>query len=130
MGYGDFASTSSHLIPRALLARHGLVAGTDYKYVLLGAHDAVARAVQWVEVQAGGLSQAIFKSLVAKGSIDGNKIIVLAENDPIPNYPMAMQGYLAPELKTAIKTAFLELKDKEILKTFRAEGFVATDDHA
>jgi phosphonate transport system substrate-binding protein len=129
MGYGDFASTSSHLIPRALLARHGLIAGTDYKYVLLGAHDAVARAVQSGQVQAGGLSQAIFKSLVAKGSIDG-KIIVLAESDPIPNYPMVMQGYLAPELKTAIKTAFLELKDKEILKTFRAEGFVATDDHA
>jgi phosphonate transport system substrate-binding protein len=41
-----------------------------------------------------------------------------------------MQGYLAPELKAAIRTAFIELKDKEILKTFRAEGFTATDDHA
>jgi phosphonate transport system substrate-binding protein len=130
MGYGDFASTSSHLIPRALLARHGIFADIDYKYVLLGAHDAVARAVQSGQVQAGGLSREIFKSLVAKGSIDGDKVIVLAESDPIPNYPLAMQGYLAPELKTAIKAAFLELKDKEILKTFRAEAFVATDDHA
>jgi phosphonate transport system substrate-binding protein len=130
MGYGDFASTSSHLIPRALLARHGIFADTDYKYVLLGAHDAVARAVQSGQVQAGGLSQEIFKSLLAKGSIDGDKVIVLAESDPIPNYPITMQGYLVPELKTAIKAAFLELKDKEILKTFRAEAFVATDDHA
>ena len=130
MGYGDFASTSSHLIPRALLARHGIFADTDYKYVLLGAHDAVARVVQSGQVQAGGLSQEIFKSLVAKGSIDGDKVIVLAESDPIPNYPMTMQGYLAPELKSAIKAAFLELKDKDILKTFRAEAFVATDDHA
>jgi phosphonate transport system substrate-binding protein len=130
MGYGDFASTSSHLIPRALLARNGLFGDTDYKYVLLGAHDAVARAVQSGQVQAGGLSQEIFKSLVAKGSIDGTKVIVLAESDPIPNYPVAMQGYLAKELKAAIKTAFLELNDQEILKTFRAEGFTATDDHA
>jgi phosphonate transport system substrate-binding protein len=130
MGYGDFASTSSHLIPRALLARDGLFGDTDYKYVLLGAHDAVARAVQSGQVQAGGLSQEIFKSLVARGSIDGNKVIVLAESDPIPNYPVVMQGYLAPELKAAIKTAFLELKDKEILKTFRAEAFTPTDDHA
>ena len=130
MGYGDFASTSSHLIPRALLARNGLVGDTDYKYVLLGAHDAVARAVQSGQVQAGGLSQEIFKSLVAKGSIDGNKVIVLAESDPIPNYPIVMQGYLAPELKSSIRKAFLELNDKEILKTFRAEAFVATDDHA
>jgi len=87
VGYGDFASTSSHLIPRALLARNGMLGGTDYKYVLLGAHDAVARAVQSGQVQAGGLSQEIFKSLVAKGSIDGDKVIVLAESDPIPNYP-------------------------------------------
>jgi len=130
VGFGDFASTSSHLIPRALLARNGLIGDTDYKYVLLGAHDAVARAVQSGQVQAGGLSQEIFKSMVAKGSIDGDKLIVLAESDPIPNYPMTMQGYLAPELKASIKKAFLELADKDILKTFRAEGFVATDDHA
>ncbi len=130
VGFGDFASTSSHLIPRALLARNGLIGDTDYKYVLLGAHDAVARSVQSGQVQAGGLSQEIFKSLVAKGSIDGDKVIVLAESDPIPNYPIVMQGYLVPELKTAIRKAFLELNDKDILKTFRAEGFVATDDHA
>jgi phosphonate transport system substrate-binding protein len=130
VGYGDFASTSSHLIPRALLARNGLFGDTDYKYVLLGAHDAVARAVQSGQVQAGGLSQEIFKSLVAKGSIEGDRVIVLAESDPIPNYPMTMQGYLAPQLKTAIRTAFLELNNKEILKTFRAEGFAPTDDQA
>jgi phosphonate transport system substrate-binding protein len=130
VGFGDFASTSSHLIPRALLARNGMIGNTDYKYALLGAHDAVARAVQSGQVQAGGLSQEIFKTLVAKGSIDADKVIVLAESDPIPNYPITMQGYLAPELKTSIKRAFLELNDKDILKTFRAEGFVATDDGA
>ena len=130
MGYGDFASTSSHLIPRALLARNGMFGDTDYKYVLLGAHDAVARAVQAGQVQAGGLSLEIFISLVVKGSIDGDKITVLAESDPIPNYPIVMQGYLAPELKASLRSAFIELDDKEILKTFRAERFVATDDHA
>ena len=130
MGYGDFASTSSHLIPRALLARNGMLGDKDYKFAHLGAHDAVARAVQSGQVQAGGLSQEIFKTLVAKGTIDGSKVIVLAESDPIPNYPMVMQGSLAADLKAAIKTAFVELKDQEVLKTFRAEGFAATDDNA
>jgi phosphonate transport system substrate-binding protein len=129
-GFGDDASTSSHLIPRAYLARHGLIGGTDYQFVHLGAHDAVARAVQAGQVQAGGLSQVIFTGLVAKGTIDGSKIRVLAESDPIPNYPLVMQGDLAPALKDAVRTAFLELKDPAILKTFRAEGFVATDDKA
>jgi phosphonate transport system substrate-binding protein len=130
VGFGDNASTSSHLIPRALLARNGLIGDRDYKYVHLGAHDAVARAVQAGQVQAGGLSQEIFKRLVAKGTIDGAKVVVLAESDPIPNYPMVMKGDLVPPLKDAIRKAFLDLKDPVILKTFRAEGFVATDDKA
>lgn len=130
VGFGDNASTSSHLIPRAYLARNGLIGETDYKFVHLGAHDAVARAVQAGQVQAAGLSQEIFKSMVAKGTIDGAKIKVLAESDPIPNYPMVLQGSLDPALKEAIKKAFLDLKDPAILKTFRAEGFVATDDKA
>jgi phosphonate transport system substrate-binding protein len=46
VGFGDPASTSSHLIPRALLAKRELIGDRDYKFVHLGAHDAVARAVQ------------------------------------------------------------------------------------
>ena len=41
-----------------------------------------------------------------------------------------MQGNLAPKLKDAIRKAFLEMKDPKILKSFRAQGFVATDDKA
>jgi phosphonate transport system substrate-binding protein len=130
VGFGDNASTSSHLIPRALLARHGLIGERDYKFVHLGTHDAVARAVQAGQVQAGGLSQEIFKALVSKGTIDGTKVTVLVESDPIPNYPMVMQGNLDPTLKDAIRKAFLDLNDPAILKTFRAEGFAATDDSA
>ena len=130
MGLGDNASTSSHLIPRAFLARHELEAETDYEFAHLGTHDAVARAVEAGNVDAGGLSQEIFNSLIERGSIDSDKVKVLAESDPIPNYPMVYQGDLAPELKDAIKQAFLDLDDEAILQTFRAEGFVATDDGA
>jgi phosphonate transport system substrate-binding protein len=129
VGFGDPASTSSHLIPRALLAKHNLIGDKDYKFVHLGAHDAVARAVQSAQVQAGGLSQEIFNNLVAKKSIDSARLRVLVVSDPIPNYPMVMQAKLDPGLKTSIRNAFLDLKDQAILK-FRAEGFVATDDGA
>ena len=88
MGFGDNASTSSHLIPRAFLARHELEAETDYEFAHLGTHDAVARAVEAGNVDAGGLSQEIFNSLIERGSIDSDKVKVLAESDPIPNYPM------------------------------------------
>jgi len=129
-GYGDQASTSSHLIPRAFLLKNGLEGGKDYRVVHLGTHDAVARAVQNGQVHAGALSKAIYESLLARKSIDADKLKTVAVTPPIPNYPMVMQGSLNAGLKDAIRKAFLELKDPAILKSFRCEGFAATDDHA
>ena len=130
VAYGDTASTSSHLVPRAMLQDAGLVANTDYKTVYLGAHDAVARAVETGKAPAGALSRPIYDSLIKGGKLDGAKLRVLAETKPIPNYPMAMQSKLNPALKEQIRKAFVELKDPAILKSFRADGFAATDDKA
>lgn len=129
-GYGDQASTSSHLIPRAFLLKNGLAGDKDYRVVHLGTHDGVARAVQNGQVHAGAISKAIYENLLARKSIDGDKLQTVAITPPIPNYPMVMQGTLAPELKDSIRKAFIEMKDKEVLKSFRAEGFAATDDKA
>ena len=41
---------------------------------------------------------------------------------------MTMQGYLNPELKAAIRKAFLDLKDPVILKLFRVEAIAAATD--
>lgn len=127
--FGDQASTSSHLAPRAYLLKTAQLDGEkDYKPVFLGAHDAVARAVQAGQVPAGALSKPILDSLVSKKVIDPARIIQLALSEPIPNYPIVMQGNLAPALKQSIRDAFLNAQDKEVLKSFRVEGFVATDD--
>lgn len=129
-GYGDQASTSSHLIPRAHLLRNGLDGNKDYKPVHLGTHDGVARAVQNGQVPAGALSKAIYEALLQRKTIDGEKLRVIAITAPIPNYPMTMQADLAPALKDNIRKAFIELKDPVILKSFRVEGFAPTDDKA
>lgn len=126
--FGDQASTSSHLAPRTLLAKKGLIGDTDYKVVHLGKHDAVARAVAAGQVPVGALSEAIYRVLVKDGKLDATKIKEIALSDPIPNYPMTLQGYLAPELKEAIKKAFLELKDRLILKLFRIEKLAPATD--
>lgn len=126
--FGDQASTSSHLAPRAHLAKAGLIGDTDYKVVHLGKHDAVARAVAAGQVPAGALSEQIYRVLVETKKIDPTKLRQLALSDPIPNYPMTLQGYLKPELKDAIRKAFLELKDPAILKLFRVEGLAPASD--
>jgi phosphonate transport system substrate-binding protein len=130
-GFGDQASTSSHLIPRALLlTRAQLKGGEDYRPVHLGTHDAVARAVQNGQVPAGALSKAILDVLFTRGTIDRARVTEVTLSDPIPNYPMVMQGNLADPLKAAIREAFLGLRDAEVLRAFRVEGFAPTDDAA
>ncbi len=129
LGYGDPASTSSHLIPRAYIQEQGgLAAGSDYEFHHLGTHDAVARAVESGKVDAGGLSSAIFASLLERGMIDRDKVVVIAESDPIPNYPWTLQGWLAPELKQKLRNAFLNLKDEAVLAPFKGEGFAEMSD--
>jgi phosphonate transport system substrate-binding protein len=129
-GFGDQASTSSHLAPRAHLLKQGLKGDVDYKVVHLGTHDGVARAVQAGQVPAGALSKQIYNSLVERGIADPKKLREIGLSDPIPNYPMTMQGNLAPALKERIRDAFLTIKEPEILKAFRVQGFAATDDKA
>ena len=128
MVYGDQASTSSHLIPKSMLKEKGLKAGENYEEVFVGAHDAVAVAVANGKAQAGGLSKPIFMGLIEKGTIDKNKVIVIAESKPFPQYPWTMRSDLDPELKTQIRKAFLELEDEAILKPFKADGFKSVTD--
>ena len=128
MAYGDQASTSSHLIPKSMLVENGLKADENYEEVFLGAHDAVAVAVEKGNAQAGGLSQPIFESLIEKGTIDPDKINVITESKPYPQYPWTMRSDLDPELKTKIAQAFTELEDPEVLEPFKAQGFDSIQD--
>jgi phosphonate transport system substrate-binding protein len=127
MAYGDQASTSSHLIPKGVLAQRG-IKPADYQESFLGKHDAVALNVMRGNVDAGGLSQVIFASLVEKGTIDKTKVKIVAESDPIPEYPWVMQTDLATALREEIRKAFLELKDPAILKPLKADGFASIKD--
>ncbi|MDA8078466.1 MAG: phosphate/phosphite/phosphonate ABC transporter substrate-binding protein [Nitrospiraceae bacterium] len=128
MAYGDTASTSSHLIPKSMLAEKGLASKRDYREHFLGNHDAVAIAVQNGKAQAGGLSKPIFESLVQKGIIDSTKVMVIAESKPYPEYPWTMRSNLSPELKEKVRRTFLGLADRDILKPFKADGFGPVSD--
>jgi phosphonate transport system substrate-binding protein len=123
MAFGDTASTSSHLIPKSMLKEKGLEAKRDYREHFLGAHDAVAISVQNGKAQAGGLSKPIFESLVQRNIIDPAKVKVIAESKQYPEYPWSMRSDLTPALKEKIRSAFIGLTDKDVLKAFKADGF-------
>ncbi len=125
VAFGDKASTSSHLIPKSMLAEKN---GQNYREHFVGAHDAVAMSVQNGHAQAGGLSKPIFETLVSRGMIKPEKVKVIAESEPFPQYPWTMRSDLDPQLKQKIKSAFMEINDPAILKPFKAEGFGAVTD--
>jgi phosphonate transport system substrate-binding protein len=128
VAYGDTASTSSHLIPKSMLRAHGLTEGKNYREHFLGAHDAVAIAVQNGNAAVGGLSRPIFESLVERKIISLKRVRVLEVSKPFPQYPWTMRSDLAPELKQKIRTVFYELKDPKVLKPFKADGFAPMKD--
>ncbi|MDD4865850.1 MAG: phosphate/phosphite/phosphonate ABC transporter substrate-binding protein [Mycobacterium sp.] len=128
VAYGDPASTSSHLIPKSMLAAQGLRAGDNYREQFVGAHDAVAFAVQNGNAAGGGLSKPIFETLLQQGTIDPAKVRVVAESKPYPNYPWTMRKDLDPALRSSIVKAFLSLHDPAALKPFKAAAFAPVGD--
>lgn len=128
MAYGDQASTSSHLIPKQILLENKLKAGQDYKEVFVGAHDAVLKAVQNGNAQAGGLSKPIYDQLVENKIVDTAKVKVIKLSPQYPNYPWVMRTSLDKNLQENIRQAFYGLKDTAILKTLKADGFASIQD--
>jgi phosphonate transport system substrate-binding protein len=131
IGFGDPASTSSHLIPKQMLAKFGdLDPSKDFQTRHLGAHDAVAMAVMNKRVAAGGLSLPILNSLTRRGVVDPTKVRQIQISSPIPEYPFVYRKNLKPGLKKNIRQAFFNLEDEAILKPLRAEGFAPINDSA
>jgi len=128
MVFGDPASTSSHLIPKAMLEDAGLMPDRDYQQNFVGAHDAVAANVANGNADAGGLSEVIWNRLVERKLIDVTKVNVLGYSAEYPQYPWTMRSDLNSNLKDKIRNAFLTLKDPAVLKTFKAEGFAPITD--
>ena len=128
MAYGDTASTSSHLIPKSMLVAEGLTSGEDYQEVFVGNHDAVLLNVARGNAQAGGLSKPIYDSLIDRRVVEPDRVKLIAESKPFPQYPWAMQADLASDLKERIKQAFYELRDPEVLEPLKAEGFAPIAD--
>jgi phosphonate transport system substrate-binding protein len=128
VAFGDVASTSGHWIPRYMLHLAGLGSGTDYRPQFLGSHDAVALAVSRKMAAAGGLSEPIFKTLVASGKIDAGAVRVIAESPPIPEYVWTFRVGLGDAFRRRVMEAFLHVEEADVLDVFKAQRFVPAQD--
>lgn len=125
---GDMASTSASWVPRHMLLEAGLAAERNYVRRFLGAHDAVADAVAQRSVSAGALSLTVLRRLLAEGRVDGERIRILAESPPIPEYMWTFRAGLPEALREALRRAFVGLRDASALQVFSAEAFIPAVD--
>jgi len=103
--FGDRKSTSSFLMPRAMLASAGLSMDDLEEARFLGHHDAVAWAIVQGEVDAGGLLESVACSFIHKG------LKILETSVDIPGFNFCIRPGLDTGLCEEITRAIIGLDE-------------------
>jgi phosphonate transport system substrate-binding protein len=104
----DPASTSGHLIPRAMMLKAGVDPDRDLKTIFAGGHDASLLAINGGKVDAGAVSSTQHKRMIEAGIVDAANLVTLITSDPIPSSPFAVRGSVDPGLQDRLRDAFLD----------------------
>ncbi len=127
--FGDIHSTSSHIVPRAMLLEEGVDIKDLHYYNYLGHHDDVARAVISGDFDAGGMME----STAERFRGEGLKFLKVSED--IPEFNICVTDDFEPRLVPELRNALISLNDGTpqgamILKSINAgyTGFVPASD--
>ncbi len=105
--FGDRKSTSSHIIPRAMLKQAGIDLKDLKYYNYVGHHDDVAKAVLNGEFDAGGVMEATAYRFKDKG------IRFLKFSDDIPEFNICYNPSLNEADVSIIRSALISLRDSD-----------------
>jgi len=127
--FGDEKSTTSSLMPRAMLLEAGVRLQDLRSFKYLGRHDEVARAVAEGEYDAGGLMDTVALRFAQKG------LKVLKVSPDMPNFNICAGKNLDKGVRENIKKAVIDLKPDnpmglKVLKAVHADcdGLVEAKD--
>ena len=101
--FGDVNSTSSHIMPRAVLHEAGIELKDLAYYNFLGHHTEVAQAVLKGDFDAGGIMESTAQKFREKG------LAFLKVSPEIPEFNIAVKAGLDPEVEAGLKRALLAL---------------------
>jgi len=129
-GFGSPLSTSSHLVPRAILVDAGLTPGKDVECRYFRHHERAARAVLLGEVEACGVRDIVGEKYVGRG------LRILARSEPIPNFPLVVGPGDDGTVRRMILRALLEVPRTDAAVRARmkgwdrelADGFLSAED--
>lgn len=134
----DKKSASGYLFPFAALIENGVNPNSDFSNIqYLKQHDSVCMAVLYRKVDAGAVYDDARKKL--KSEEQAAKLKVIKSISEIPNEPIVVTKTISPEIKKALKEAFISLSTEnpegaEVLDTFNKvcadsiEGFEVSAD--
>jgi len=123
--FGDVISTSGHLIPAKELLEAGIDPNKDITARFSGNHTNTALAVNGGQVVAGALDETVYHKMVADKTIDASKARVFKTSEPFVDYCWAAGKTLDASTQSAIKNAFLSLKDGPVIQLLRGTTYVA-----
>ncbi len=127
--FGDIHSTSSHIVPRAMLLDEGVDVKDLQSYNYLGHHDDVVKAVLKGDFDAG----AVMESIAYKYKGQGIKFVKVS--DEIPEFNICISKNIDVTILDKLKDAFVSLtpdsaEGAAILKSINESytGFVGSSD--
>lgn len=126
----DPASTSGHLVPRAVMAKMGIKDPATYfgRVVFAGGHDAAQLSVLNGKVDAAATNDRVMDQLIKTGAVKPGDFRVILWSDPIPLGPVAYRRDLPEELKSKLKHSFLRMKNVTFAALGELTGFVEVTD--
>jgi len=131
MAFVDPKSASGYAYPRLLLKKVGIDPEKDLKeQVFLGTHSNVVEAVISGSIKVGATYSEAIEDAKNRG-LDVDKILYLAQTDPIPKDCIAARPNLNKELCEKLKVSFLEYKNNAAAhkgQSIIINGFVAASD--
>lgn len=136
--FGSESSTSGRLMPQYFLRQSGIQLG-DFKGQVgfSGSHDKTINLVTAGTYDAGALNEQVWKSRLAKATVELDKVSVIWTSPAFHDYhfvlhPAVTERY-GPDFPARLTAALLRLdparpEHKEILELFGARRFVPTED--
>ena len=127
--FGDINSTSSHLMPRAVLQEEGIELKDLSYYNFLGHHHDVAHAVLKGDFDAGGIMESIAQKFRGEG------LAFIKVSPDIPEFNITVREGIEPEVEAGLRKALLALsfhnpRQKAIIESIDASytGFMEAED--
>jgi phosphonate transport system substrate-binding protein len=105
--FGSPMSTSSHLVPRAMLGDAGLRPGVDYSCLYFLHHERAVRILLLGEADACGVRDIVGEKFTPQ------PLRVLARSEEIPNFPLVLAPGSPPELRDTLLRVLVVLPRRE-----------------